>query len=139
MTKQDEENFRRETERAQKERPVRRNCHDCGAKPGEMHKPNCDSPRCNICGQQLMCCGHKAGNSVHTGIEAQELKIICDAHNLFCKWVVDGKWPGSDLDRGHWQKCARDDPDASYDLNRGLEIWLNSLNAVRGRAKSHKD
>ena len=31
-------------------------CHDCGAKPGEFHKPNCDVERCPFCGGQLISC-----------------------------------------------------------------------------------
>lgn len=35
------------------------NCHDCGAKPGELHDPGCDMEQCPECGGQLICCGHK--------------------------------------------------------------------------------
>lgn len=120
---------------AQALKPVPCDCHDCGARPGELHKENCDSPHCTICGTQLLQCGHEKGNSVHTGIESQDLKILCESMSLFCKWVVDGEWkPG--LPRGHWQECGRDDPDASYDLNRGIEIHISSLRAVRKDALS---
>jgi hypothetical protein len=32
-------------------------CHDCNAKPGQFHKPDCDMEICPICGDQLMTCG----------------------------------------------------------------------------------
>lgn len=31
-------------------------CHDCGAKPGENHKPGCDWERCPFCYGQLISC-----------------------------------------------------------------------------------
>lgn len=34
-------------------------CHDCGAKYGEQHLPNCDEERCPKCGLQLLSCGHE--------------------------------------------------------------------------------
>jgi hypothetical protein len=111
---------------------VPHDCHDCGATPGELHKIGCDSPHCTICGTQLLQCGHVKGNSVHTGIESQEVMILCEAMSLFSKWVVDGEWkPG--LERGHWQACGRDDPAGSYDLNKGTEIYIHALLAVRRR------
>ena len=50
------------------------NCHDCGAKPGECHKPGCDVERCSHCGGQFIQCG-------------------CDQHDeTFARWT--GIWPG---------------------------------------------
>lgn len=34
-----------------------RDCHDCGAKEGEFHRPGCDMERCPFCGGQLISCG----------------------------------------------------------------------------------
>ena len=33
-----------------------RTCHDCGARPGEVHLDGCDSERCPKCGGQMMMC-----------------------------------------------------------------------------------
>ena len=49
-------------------------CHDCGAKPGEMHGSNCDVERCSSCGGQYLQCG-------------------CPDHDpAFSRWT--GFWPG---------------------------------------------
>jgi hypothetical protein len=55
-----------------------RNCHDCGAKPGEVHGRNCDTERCSVCGgQRLMCAGESE----------------CEGHDQqFARWT--GIWPG---------------------------------------------
>ncbi|MFB3893474.1 MAG: hypothetical protein ACE15C_15785 [Phycisphaerae bacterium] len=34
-----------------------RECHDWGAKPGDLHAPGCDVERCPRCGNQLFICG----------------------------------------------------------------------------------
>lgn len=50
------------------------NCHDCGAKPGELHVPGCDVEQCSACGGQWIGCG-------------------CEGHDpRFAKWT--GIWPG---------------------------------------------
>jgi hypothetical protein len=55
-----------------------RNCHDCGAKPGEIHMDGCDTERCSVCGsQRLQCDGDPE----------------CDEHDkAFARWT--GIWPG---------------------------------------------
>ena len=89
---------------------MNRPCPDCGAAPGENHKPGCDVERCPACGGQALSCG--------------------------CDWDGEnppplpwtGIWPGkqeaTDLgwfsvmtDEG-WCSCLPDHPEASPDLNR---------------------
>jgi len=53
-------------------------CHDCGAKPGETHSPNCDVERCSHCGGQMLMCGSKEHDP------------------FFARWT--GFWPG-------WVEC----------------------------------
>lgn len=56
-----------------------KNCHDCDAKPGEVHLDNCDVERCSICGGQALSC------------ECPEEDL--DKHDkAFARWT--GFWPG---------------------------------------------
>ena len=50
------------------------NCHDCDAKPGQIHTPGCDVERCSYCGGQKMCCSHAKHDPA------------------FARWT--GLWPG---------------------------------------------
>ena len=71
------------------------NCPDCGTKPGEWHRQNCDVERCSVCGGQKLscdCAGHDALFSRWTGIwpglaEAQYLGID-DLNQLY----IDGHY-----------------------------------------------
>ena len=52
-----------------------RDCHDCGAKPGNPHARGCDTERCSVCGGQRLVCG-------------------CKGHDrAFARWT--GIWPGA--------------------------------------------
>jgi hypothetical protein len=97
------------------------NCHDCGIKPGQAHKPGCDIERCSSCGQQKLGCE-------------------CEDHDpLFARWT--GVWPGYAearelglftkwTDKG-WQKCYAFDPEAKPDLNTFYEKGLNKIFFVK--------
>lgn len=51
-----------------------KNCPDCGAYPGEIHKENCDVEHCSVCGLQ------RFGDD-------------CEGHDKqFARWT--GIWPG---------------------------------------------
>lgn len=53
-------------------------CPDCGVKPGQQHKKNCDVERCSVCGGQRL-------KEVLQGNP-------CKGHNKEkAKWT--GKWP----------------------------------------------
>jgi hypothetical protein len=52
------------------------NCPDCGVKPGERHKNNCDVQRCSCCGGQRLSCDCPPG----------------DNDKDFSRWT--GWWPG---------------------------------------------
>lgn len=53
---------------------IMKNCHDCDAKPGEIHKDGCDVERCSVCG-------------------GQRLQCTCPNHDsAFSRW--SGFWPG---------------------------------------------
>ena len=51
-----------------------KDCHDCGALPGNPHKGGCDVERCSIWGRQRLQCEHEGHDP------------------LFARWT--GIWPG---------------------------------------------
>jgi len=102
----------------------KKNCHDCAAKPGEMHMPGCDTERCPVCGGQAMCClmdcPHCDGLIATCNNEAIKEEdripwsgiwpgvVECQEYDLWCKMV-----PGKG-----WVECTVDDPESREDLNR---------------------
>ena len=46
--------YGKEPKRYRSKRPV---CHDCGARPGMYHGPQCDMEVCPGCGGQRLTCG----------------------------------------------------------------------------------
>lgn len=53
---------------------LKTDCHDCGAKPGDVHTSGCDVERCSVCGGQWIQCD-------------------CEGHDpYFARWT--GFWPG---------------------------------------------
>jgi len=100
-----------------------KNCHDCGVKPGELHKEGCDSPHCTVCGIQLLQCGHyPEGNSIHSGVENQEIKLIAEVLGLYTKWGLHC-----------WTECSENDERARYDLNKASIIYYLALQKIRNK------
>lgn len=70
---------------------ILKDCHDCGAKPGQQHRDGCDTERCSVCGGQRLqcdCAGHDKDFSKWTGIwpgeaEAEYLGIDLNAFHEF--------------------------------------------------------
>lgn len=103
-----------------------RDCHDCGAKPGEPHQDGCDMARCLITGQQLIQCGGEeheykgrwygehdgdCGHDIWTG-ESNGC-AECREYDFWCYWQEPSGSP-----YGKWIPCAADHPKAREDLNR---------------------
>ena len=56
---------------------VIRDCHDCGAKPGEVHVDGCDMEHCSVCGFPRLGCGCKGHDKAFarwTGFWVAELE-----------------------------------------------------------------
>ena len=77
-------------------------CYDCGALPGELHKENCDTARCKGCGAQLLFhfneCGQE-GTTIWTGRwpgdEEVEEGLAEDLNDLAVKGATDQlRWDG---------------------------------------------
>lgn len=116
-------------------------CHDCGAKPGEYHKRGCDVERCPMCGGQAISCDciyEVNGMDVDT-METLHPKIYSEGPTaeMFAKFdqewgakrqIWSGEWPGvaecremglwCRMTEHGWTPCAPDDPEAREDLNR---------------------
>jgi hypothetical protein len=124
-----------------------RNCGDCGAEPGKLHKPGCDVERCPKCGGQIIAC-----NCIYEvcGMDPDTLE---DEHpdiyengptdEMYDKWDAEwgarrlpwtGVWPGvvecreygfwclwgPDMNppRQGWVSVPAGTPGATEDLNR---------------------
>ena len=100
-----------------------RNCHDCGAKPGELHKPGCDTERCPRCGYQAIGCEcvYVVNGLVREELETRWPEIYVqgpteEMMELFERawgprrlpWT--GEWPGDDACRefGFWSVWGPD-------------------------------
>ncbi len=94
--------------------PVR-DCHDCRAKPGELHMNGCDTEVCAACGGQAISCGcpeeeyEKYERLPWEGIWPGTL--ACMEYDLWCYW-------GPDHGKSGWVECDKDHPGARSDLNR---------------------
>lgn len=61
-------------------------CHDCGAKPGEIHAAGCDVECCSVCGGQRISCGCD-------DFEDDNATLKVRRHDpAFARWT--GFWPG---------------------------------------------
>lgn len=121
-----------------------RECGDCGAAPGQAHKPGCDVERCALCGGQRISCGcvyEVCGIGCDT-LETTHPEVYEDGPTdemIACYDVVvrlaggplvwTGEWPGvaecrelgwyAVLIPGRgWVRCEKGTPGASEDLNR---------------------
>ncbi len=88
-----------------------KNCPDCSATTGSLHKLGCDVEVCPDCGgQQISCdCDHE-DDFIHDRLPwtgEWPGKAECREYDLWSKWV----------DGGGWVKCTATDPDAGEDLN----------------------
>jgi hypothetical protein len=102
-----------------KKQPDSHICHDCGAKPGELHEDGCDVERCPECGGQLISCCCEAWDEwgedgppkerrqKWTGVWPGEVE--CEEFGWFAKMNPNG--PG-------WVPCPKEDPEAIHDMNR---------------------
>lgn len=129
-----------------------KDCHDCGASPGELHDLGCDTERCPLCGGQFLQCfhQHRCPTCKEEWIDSECVTdaegwptVVTDADRL--PWT--GIWPGveecrefgwysyfdpanRDPKTGAWHRCPPDHPQASEDLNRlhdGEAVWSREL------------
>lgn len=127
-------------------------CHDCHAKPGEMHQRGCDTERCSLCGGQAISCGcvyevngidpddlEEDYPSVYRDGPTKEMYKIFDAEieKLGGRLPWTGVWPGEAeciefgwyskwVDGRGWVRCEATDEGAGPDLNRlhgGGAVW----------------
>lgn len=96
-------------------------CHDCRAKPGEMHMNGCDTEQCPDCGWQLISCSCKRRvirNRIPWDGEFPGKKE-CREFNLWCRWGPP------------WIPCEQSHPDAREDINRLYEVAIWDAKARR--------
>ena len=146
-------------ERIIKENLTPQTCHDCGAVPGEFHKPGCDVARCPRCGgQEISCdCVYVVNGMDPATLEDSHPDIYHNgATDEMCakfekEWGPkrkpwDGIWPGvrecveyglyayfgPDWDGGRgWIRCGPEHPGATPHLND--LVWLGRWDADRQR------
>lgn len=124
-----------------------RNCGDCGAKPGELHKYGCDVERCAMCGGQAIGCNciYRA-NSMNVDTLHTDWPDICESgpttemyvrfdaviESLGGRLPWTGVWPGvveatefgwfcywgPDFGQSGWVRCDATHVGATPDLNR---------------------
>lgn len=105
-----------------------RDCHDCGAKPGEAHRAYCDTERCSVCGGQRLCCdcaGHDPGFARWTGYWPGELEAV--ALGLISSWKPT---PGISVPADHLMGG-----DVTPDMNTFAEMGLHKVFFVKPKRR----
>jgi hypothetical protein len=110
--------------------PKERICHDCGALPGQNHKPGCDVELCPQCTGQRMfgCCETDLPPLPWTGEWPGQQ--ACRTFGFWCRGEVldNGQWRaqirGEQITPGmfRWAECSADDPEASEDIDRLFKV-----------------
>ena len=116
-------------------------CHDCSARPGQMHILGCDVERCPDCGHQMISCG--------CDYERPEWRDDSNgplSHGgKYPRIVWTGEWPGyAECQEWNWYAkrnpdgagyipCSQDDPGARLDLNRLYSDPKCRWNPEKGR------
>jgi hypothetical protein len=127
---------------------IKRDCHDCKAKPGDPHKAGCDVERCPLCGGQLLTCPCIYGGMSYARLK-QDHPIIYKTgptDEMYAKFDGEiekaggrlpwtGIWPGtkecvefgwySKRARIGYRRCGPFDVGAGPDLSRLVSegIW----------------
>jgi len=89
-------------------------CHDCNAKPGELHELGCDMETCPKCGGQLISCScnNKLGLSNKNRISwLGEATGVAECR----EW---GWYARRNPNGVGYIECSSDHPEATEDLNR---------------------
>lgn len=84
-----------------------KNCHDCGAAPGNFHIPGCDVERCPRCGGQSISCNciyevcgidvdtmEEKHPEIYTGGATEEMEAKWEAEWGAKRLPWTGMWPG---------------------------------------------
>jgi len=68
-------------------------CHDCKAKPGELHGSGCDVERCILCGGQLISC-----HCVYT-VNGMDSSTLEEKHpDIYNNGATDAMWEKYDAE-----------------------------------------
>lgn len=119
-----------------------KNCHDCGAEPGQLHQRGCDVERCPRCGGQVIGCNcvyivcgigvdtlEKEHPDIYNNGPTREMYETFDREWEARRMPWTGIWPGEVeciefgwyakfVDGKGWVRCDAGDPDGHPDLNR---------------------
>ena len=106
-----------------------KNCHDCGARIGDIHTDGCDVERCPRCDGQLISCGCADDGwwppdderERWSGVMYEKEQRIAVEDGHYTKWVQDLIGP-----HGTWESCTKDDPEGEPDLNYGASVLRGS-------------